>query len=189
MSFVELIAYYAAPTLEGMKPSCLFSCRDSEVGNVEEFVLAYNRCLNPKRIYLQIMKHSPDFKLILVYHKDLLDTHLCQEDIQQFLSAFGYGFVTTRQALYHLQEHMCKECFPHEIGVFLGYPLDDVVSFIQNNGKNYQEIGYWKIYHNPLPCEKNNGTLSAEHGMYSGKTAGRHSSGTADNSLGKDGIT
>ena len=68
MSFVELIAYYAAPTLEGMKPSCLFSCRDSEVGNVEEFVLAYNRCLNPKRIYLQIMKHSPDFKLILVYH-------------------------------------------------------------------------------------------------------------------------
>ena len=47
MSFVELIAYYAAPTLEGMKPSCLFSCRDSEVGNVEEFVLAYNRCLNP----------------------------------------------------------------------------------------------------------------------------------------------
>ena len=147
MSFVELIAYYAAPTLEGMKPSCLFSCRDSEVGNVEELVLAYNRCLNPKRIYLQIMKHSPDFKLILVYHKDLLDTHLCQEDIQQFLSAFGYGFVTTRQALYHLQEHMCKECFPHEIGVFLGYPLDDVVSFIQNNGKNYQEIGYWKIYH------------------------------------------
>ena len=115
MSFVELIAYYAAPTLEGMKPSCLFSCRDSEVGNVEELVLAYNRCLNPKRIYLQIMKHSPDFKLILVYHKDLLDTHLCQEDIQQFLSAFGYGFVTTRQALYHLQEHMCKECFPHEI--------------------------------------------------------------------------
>lgn len=148
MSFVELIAYYAAPTLEGMKPSCLFSCRDSEVGNVEEFVLAYNRCLNPKRIYLQIMKHSPDFKLILVYRKDLLDMHLCQEDIQQFLSAFGYGFVTTRQALYHLQEHMCKECFPHEIGVFLGYPLDDVVSFIQNNGKNYQEIGYWKIYHN-----------------------------------------
>ena len=96
MSFVELIAYYAAPTLEGMKPSCLFSCRDSEVGNVEELVLAYNRCLNPKRIYLQIMKHSPDFKLILVYHKDLLDTHLCQEDIQQFLSAFGYGFIICR---------------------------------------------------------------------------------------------
>ena len=88
MSFVELIAYYAAPTLEGMKPSCLFSCRDSEVGNVEELVLAYNRCLNPKRIYLQIMKHSPDFKLILVYHKDLLDTHLCQEDIQQFSVCF-----------------------------------------------------------------------------------------------------
>ena len=139
MSFVELFVLLCSINIGSVKPSCLFSCRDSEVGNVEEFVLAYNHCLNPKRIYLPfiviIVKHSPDFKLILVYHKDLLDTHLCQEDIQQFLSAFGSGFVTTRQALYHLQEHMCKECFPHEIGVFLGYPLDDVVSFIQNNGK------------------------------------------------------
>ena len=100
MSFVELIAYYAAPTLEGMKPSCLFSCRDSEVGNVEEFVLAYTE------------------------QRKKLSGNRILEDLSQ-----------------------------------------------------------------SLPCEKNNGTLSAEHGMYSGKTAGRHSSGTADNSLGKDGIT
>ena len=188
MSFVELIAYYAAPTLEGMKPSCLFSCRDSEVGNVEELVLAYNRCLNPKRIYLQIMKHSPDFKLILVYHKDLLDTHLCQEDIQQFLSAFGYGFVTTRQALYHLQEHMCKECF-----LMKSVSFSDIrwmmLCRLYRTRKKLSGNRILEDLSQSLPCEKNNGTLSAEHGMYSGKTAGRHSSGTADNSLGKDGIT
>ena len=36
--------------------------------------------------------------------------------------------------------------FPHEIGVFLGYPLDDVKGFIKNEGKKYLMIGYWKVY-------------------------------------------
>ena len=38
--------------------------------------------------------------------------------------------------------------FPHEIGVFLGYPPDDVKGFIENEGKKYLMIGYWKVYSN-----------------------------------------
>ena len=50
-------------------------------------------------------------------------------------------------ALEHLKERTngCLE-FPHEIGVFLGYPLEDVVGFIHNNGKNFQLAGMWKVY-------------------------------------------
>jgi len=36
--------------------------------------------------------------------------------------------------------------FPHEIGVFLGYPLHDVIGFINNAGKNSCCCGYWKVY-------------------------------------------
>lgn len=36
--------------------------------------------------------------------------------------------------------------FPHEIGIFLGYPLADVEGFMKNNGKNYLISGYWKVY-------------------------------------------
>lgn len=36
--------------------------------------------------------------------------------------------------------------FPHEIGLFLGYPLGDVVGFIQNEGKNCKCAGCWKVY-------------------------------------------
>ena len=38
--------------------------------------------------------------------------------------------------------------FPHEIGAFLGYPPDDVKGFIENEGKKYLMIGYWKVYSN-----------------------------------------
>ena len=36
--------------------------------------------------------------------------------------------------------------FPHEIGLFLGYPVEDVKGFIKNRGKNCLYSGYWKVY-------------------------------------------
>lgn len=42
--------------------------------------------------------------------------------------------------------HSC--CFPHEIGVFLGYPPEDVKGFIMNGGRNCKCCGLWKVYCN-----------------------------------------
>lgn len=39
--------------------------------------------------------------------------------------------------------------FPHEIGVFLEYPVEDVKGFLENNGERSLYSGYWKVYHNP----------------------------------------
>ena len=39
-------------------------------------------------------------------------------------------------------------CFPHEIGLFLGYPLPDVIGFIRNRGRNCKCCGFWKVYSN-----------------------------------------
>ena len=41
-----------------------------------------------------------------------------------------------------------KDGFPHEVGLFLGYPLDDVTGFIEQKGKNYKCCGIWKVYGN-----------------------------------------
>ena len=41
--------------------------------------------------------------------------------------------------------------FPHEIGLFLGYPLGDVMGFIENAGRNSKCSGCWKVYCNE--CE------------------------------------
>lgn len=44
-----------------------------------------------------------------------------------------------------------QEEFPHEIGIFLGYPLGDVIGFIKNAGHNCKCTGCWKVYCNE--CE------------------------------------
>ena len=36
--------------------------------------------------------------------------------------------------------------FPHEIGLFLGYPPLDVDGFIRNPKEGFYEVGYWKVY-------------------------------------------
>ena len=43
-----------------------------------------------------------------------------------------------------------RQCaqFPHEIGLFLDYPTEDVQGFIENQGENYVLCGYWKVYGN-----------------------------------------
>ena len=37
-------------------------------------------------------------------------------------------------------------CFPHESGIFLGYPLEDVCGFIANKGNHAKLCGEWKVY-------------------------------------------
>lgn len=42
-----------------------------------------------------------------------------------------------------------KQQFPHEMGVLLGYPPEDVEGFIIYEGKNSLCEGYWKVYAEP----------------------------------------
>ena len=51
--------------------------------------------------------------------------------------------------LEQLSDRLCLEQeFPHEIGIFLGYPLEDVDGFITHQGENCKLCGCWKVYGN-----------------------------------------
>ena len=36
--------------------------------------------------------------------------------------------------------------FPHEVGLFLGYPPEDVEGFRLHRGRDYKLAGCWKVY-------------------------------------------
>lgn len=40
----------------------------------------------------------------------------------------------------------CRCAFPHEMGFFLGYPYEDVLGFIEHEGRDYLAVGPWKVY-------------------------------------------
>ena len=74
-------------------------------------------------------------------------------DNQRLLEAYGYHMQNLDEMLKRLAQRVRqissrKLGFPHEIGVFLGYPKEDVEGFIHNEGRKYLMIGYWKVYGN-----------------------------------------
>ena len=69
-----------------------------------------------------------------------------------FGKKYGYENTEPEQCLALLKKRFeAAEAFPHEIGIFLDYPLGDVIGFIQNSGQNYKCSGCWKVYCNE--CE------------------------------------
>ena len=70
-------------------------------------------------------------------------------DVREFLGSYGYENVEPEKMLERLSKRVCQYsdgeiCFPHEIGAFLDYPIDDVKCFIEKDGKDSLFSGYWK---------------------------------------------
>lgn len=146
--FDYYLATYCAPTLFGIKPANLFSCKKSVwKENALYFCNSY-QTLRENGIVLKVLCSCNQRILILVYREDLLKQTLSIPENEEFLLTKGYDKgICLKEALVLLQRRVKENrSFPHEIGVFLGYPLSDICGFIANNGKNFKMNGYWKVY-------------------------------------------
>ena len=90
---------------------------------------------------------------LLFYDRERLESYLNREEHRRFLQACGYGDRKLPEQLLLLAERYERYQkkggeFPHEIGLFLEYPLEDIEGFILHQGKDALECGYWKVYGN-----------------------------------------
>lgn len=150
----ETIVRHCAPTLAGLKVSNLFTCKYTNIQELLELIQEKNALLNEKGVYFEILKVQGEVALILVYRKKVLERELGNPEIRMFLMGQGYAKFDVEACFNTLKEHLLCCEFPHEIGVFLGYPLEDVKAFIQYKGANYKCVGCWKVYTNVGHAEK-----------------------------------
>ncbi len=146
--FEQLLAFHCAPTLAGIKVSSLVSINKQKLKDFHQIRQKYSKCLKCNNVYMFTVSESTNYRLLLIYNKDKLKQLLGQEAIQKFLGTYGYSdFSNILDCLRYLKIRMLlQKGFPHEIGIFLGYPLDDVRGFIKNNGQNFKICGPWKVY-------------------------------------------
>lgn len=108
--------------------------------------------LESRGVSLTILRVQQERALVYVYRQETLAALLAQADVQAFLQAMGYGDTSPDGALAFLRQRLAESpCFPHEIGVFLGYPLSDVIAFMRDGGRGCRCSGCWKAYTNE--CE------------------------------------
>jgi hypothetical protein len=154
--FEKLLVEHCAPTLAGIKPGNLFQYTAENAENINDIIGFWNNRLRDKGVSICLIKEKSTGGLIYVYRPGLLTTLLSDKSISSFLDKQGYATCyDTDTYISQLKDHICSSfSFPHEIGIFLGYPLHDVQGFIENNGKNFSLCGQWKVYEEPQLAER-----------------------------------
>lgn len=155
--FEHLMVDQCAPTLAGIKPASLFRIKDTETSEIFRTAAFWDCQLCPLGIRVIVLKEClrTGNCLIYLYRQTWLDQILKREAVRTFLRNVGYTLTDTVSILQQLSERFCLEQeYPHEVGVFLGYPLRDVIGFIENKGHNYTCCGYWKSYGNPIAARR-----------------------------------
>lgn len=140
-----LLAMHCAPLLKRMAVANVLTLSRKQA-------LGIKGMLKNTEIECYILKADCGRVILYLYRKDILQSCLQQEDVRNFLKKYGYPDKVIVDMLKRLSQRIRlyadgQTDFPHEIGAFLGYPLADVESFIENRGKNYVYLGYWKVYH------------------------------------------
>lgn len=141
------IARSAGPTIAKEKASSLitFSNNNRNLQSIwEQFKSTVEEKLDINYFELKKDKTST---IVLFYNEKKLDSILKEEKNIQFLKRFGYvNDMKLVDALILLSKRFENLC-PHEIGIFLGYPVDDVAFFIDCPNEKCKMVGYWKVYH------------------------------------------
>lgn len=146
---------HCSPTLASIKTGSLFRISYTSDDNLLHQLSCWNAKLSPKGVLITTLKKEKNMALVYVYRKQQLNNDLKRKGVSVFLQRYGYRSFSANEAICHLKKRFLSTCsFPHEIGLFLGYPLEDVIGFIENGGKNCKYCGYWKVYSDEQEAEK-----------------------------------
>lgn len=148
----SFLAYETAEILAGVKPASLINLVDRPHHCGRNFYRLWKECGR------ELLEHSGlvgrelidrgDSLLLFVYAPQQLAELLAQKSVRVLLRRAGYPAVDSCAVILGELEGRIRQGggFPHEIGIFLGYPLKDVVAYLGWVRLPFTCQGPWKIY-------------------------------------------
>lgn len=143
----ELLVRHCSPTLAGMKTGNIFNCRFADRREMQSCLQGWNGILVKKGLRALPLRDSRNGALIYVYRPVMLSQDLQCDKAREILRNRGYEAGKADGCILELRKRLQNnEEFPHEIGLFLGYPPEDVEGFIEHHAAGYKCAGCWKVY-------------------------------------------
>ena len=144
------IIHFCAPVIAGLKPAGMFSVSRKEYPYLTKEVRLLNKTFNKNNLFFFTLCRCVTRELLFIYNKKTLAKTLNNNAVQKYLIKKGYSAPVTIDNfnLPFQTTFMKHKEFPHEVGIFLGYPLEDVIGFEKNNGKYFKCSVGWKVYGN-----------------------------------------
>ena len=151
----ETFIRHCSPTLAGIKTGNLFRCSYRTQEEMRSDVRHWNTVLSPKGLRVIPLRFGEDSALIYVYRPARLQKDLENGDACALLRERGYCTENPSRCVACLIERL-KESqeFPHEIGLFLSYPPEDVTGFLEHREADCKCTGFWKVYGDAEAAQK-----------------------------------
>ncbi len=141
----ECIIRYCAPTLASIKTGSLFTCPFDSRDAMLCAVRAFNRRMTGRGLCMLPLRWKDGACLLYLYRPGMLARDLTDCDACALLRACGYPCGDVSGCIRRLMARLAAgEGFPHEIGLFLSYPPEDVRGFME--GLPAKCTGIWKVY-------------------------------------------
>ena len=149
----ELLVRNCAPTLAGLKTANLFNCPYEDRQVLLDALRQLNRRLGPKGIRAVPLRFSDKRALVYLYRPAKLKQDLAGDASAALLHRCGYSSCCPEACLTSLARKLRQQSeFPHEIGLFLGYPAADVQGFLEQ--RPCKCVGCWRVYENEEQAQK-----------------------------------
>lgn len=147
--FLAAVAFRAAPAIRGYKPAILTTFSSRRKNLYRLFNLHGQEAADKFNLQPYVLQDSGQHCQVLLARPQLLAQVLADGEARLLLREFGYPANPDVEGNITYLKARMEQGFPHEIGVFLGYPPQDVRAFIEGKGENALLRRYWKVYHNP----------------------------------------
>lgn len=167
------IVTWCSPTLAGAKPASTFSfLRFHGVGRREDgsqvmaevrddvldgVLSAMNAAVEPRGLRIEALARRRGSTMIYVHRPALFAEFAGADPVATMLEIEGYDVRDPRACLLRLRDRIAsfdrcphdaygRDRYPHEIGFFLGYPLNDVLAFVRQRQQGVLLRGCWNVY-------------------------------------------
>jgi hypothetical protein len=140
--FQELLLRLS-PTILGVKPAELINIKFKTLEKLHDSFKGYSEL---EYIEVRDFPHL-NRKQLFFYHKESLREVIAGKANQKFLIKIGYpSAFDINIYLDIIIKKLQSDTFPHEIGIFLGYPLKDVIGYMGLSPLKLVKINGWRYY-------------------------------------------
>lgn len=150
----EMLIRCCAPTMASLKTGNMFNCPFSGREEMTADLRKLNQTLCRKGLRIIPLRWGEGRALLYLYRPGMLEKDLRDDLAARLLEECGYTSANPNSCVAQLISRLrTSRDFPHEVGLFLGYPPADVDGFMHRK-QACKLSGIWKVYDDVEGAEK-----------------------------------
>ncbi|WP_294378586.1 DUF3793 family protein [uncultured Clostridium sp.] len=145
----NFLVYNSSWVIAGIKPAVTIGLKKKDLKMYKNWNIYGKKFLRDINLKYIELRENDNSIILMIYDEEVLKRELSKENVRNFLIGLGYPRkIEINQYVNTLQERYEKYHCPHELGLFLGIPFEDVKDFMECTTKKCLLCGYWKVYNN-----------------------------------------